>query len=551
MSGGFVTDQINLNHSISLYDILDQCSNEELAPIVEFLVDSPFSYLKHARSYLRHQPDHSIYRDQIADDIYRLGFFLTESFSTQTGSMADEKHSYDDLLAVVCKKIGIPTAGNDVAQNEAILINAFTKQHLLTAEPEARAALVKEAATAAGKTAAGVLNTGAWLPFVSALIEIAYMRGIIVSDGRLPSPDNRGLMLRPEPEAEISVVGDDGQPAFSLAAIPEEKAQNWSFMVPDGRTRSQLTPFLTALQPFFSADQMLAGKNIYSSKIPLIFSEKTGGYIANASGKKGFVPLKNVTAIGISGPAVLLTAATAIAEQQQMQRIEEALDEIKAMLAEVSRFQQDERRSVLTGAIRYFRQVARAVLSGELAPEVSHTIEYHEAELNKVYDHLVKDLRVATEAMRAVKKDTFGSSKYVKALEDAQATLMTCYDDLLLCLRARACGFQLMSAYPGREAGKQARYEAIIEDFRPFLPKGEATMAIDRTLREKLQVVSSYESKASLLARENALFDNLMVGDRAITAAIAPALTLAKHADDSLVLDFQVEAGEIVGVRLG
>lgn len=546
-----MTDRVKEKYSVSLYDILDHCSNDELAPIVDSLVGSPFSYLKHARAYLRFQPDHGAYRDQIAEEIYRLGLFLTESFSAQAGSMAGEKHSYDDLIATVCKKIAIPIAGVDVVQHEAMLINMFTKQHLLTADPERRAALVKEAAGAAGKAAASILTTDAWLPFVSTLVEIAYLRGGMVADGRLLGHDSHTLVMRPEPKTAVSVVGDDGRHAFALAAIPEEKTQDWSFMVPDGRTRSQLAPLLTALQPFFSAEQMLSGKNIYSAEAALSWSDKVGGYVGVAKGHKGMVDLHQVTAIGISGPAIFLTAATAIAQQQQMQRIEEALDEIKAMLADISRFQQDERRSTLTGSIRYFKQVARAVLSGELAPEVLHTIEHHEAELNKVYDHLAKDLHVATEALRAVKKDTFGSSKYVKALQDGQTTVMGCYDDILLCLRARACGFQLMSAYPGREAGKQARYEAIAEDLRPFLPTGEATIAIDRILREKLQVVSSYESKASLLARENALLDNLIVADRAITAAIAPAFLLSNHADDCLVLDFQVEAGEIVGIRVG
>lgn len=545
-----MTDQIEASDSVSLYDILDQCSNEELAPIVDFLVGSPFSYLKHARAYLRCQPDHGAYRDQIADEIYRLGLFLTEGFAP-TGSMAGEKHSYDDLLAAVCKQIGIPSTGLNVVQREAILINLFTRQHLLTAEPEARAALVKEAAVAAGKAAAGMLSTDAWLPFVSTLIGIAHLRGILTADGRLCGTGRTVLAMRPEAEKELSVIGDDGQYAFSLSAIPEEKALDWSFMVPDGRTRSEFAPLLAGLQPFFSAEQMLAGRNIYSAKVALSWSDKVGGYAGVAKDHKGMVDLQQITAIGISGPAVFLTAAAAIAQQQQMQRIEEALDEIKTMLADISRFQQDERRSALTGSIRYFRQVARAVLSGELAPEVLHTIENHEAELNKIYEHLVKDLRIATEALRAVKKDTFGSSKYVKALQDAQAVVTSCYDDILLCLRARACGFQLMSAYPGREAGKQARYEAIADDFRPFLPSGEATMAIDRTLREKLQAVSSYESKATLLARENALFDNLIVGDRAISAAMTPALSLAAHTDDPLLLDFQVEEGEIVGVRLG
>lgn len=83
-----MTDQIEANYSVSLYDILDQCSNEELAPIVDFLVGSPFTYLKHARAYLRYRPDHGAYRDQIADEIYRLGLFLGGVDKFASGQMA-------------------------------------------------------------------------------------------------------------------------------------------------------------------------------------------------------------------------------------------------------------------------------------------------------------------------------------------------------------------------------------------------------------------------------------------------------------------------------
>ncbi|GAO55235.1 hypothetical protein [Novosphingobium sp. MD-1] len=550
-----MTDQAANECSCDLYDVLDHANNDELAPIVNLLIDSPFSYLKHARAYLRYSPDHGRYRDQIADDIYRLGFWLSAGLTTPSGSMDREKHSYADLLAIACKQIGIPVAGLDVAQREAMLVNVFARQHLLTAEPADRAALVSEAAKAAGKAASGVMSTNAWLPFVSALVEISYLRGIMTADGRLVDAVGTAEATVPARRVEygnaVSIVGDDGQHAFSLATVPQDHAEGWSFIVPDGRTISKLTPFIQALQPFFNAEQMLAGKHIYSSEVALSWSDKVGGFVGVAKGNKGMADLQQVAAIGISGPAILLTAATAIAQQQQMQRIEEGLDEIKAMLAEVSRFQQDERHSILTGAIRYFRQIARAVLSGELAPEVLHSIENHEAELIKIHDHLVKDLRAATEALRAIKKDTFGSSKYVKALQEAQATVMSRYDEILLCLRARACGFQLMSAYPGRETGKQARFDAIAEDFRPFLPDGEATATIDRVLREKLQAISSYESKMALLASENTLFDNIVRGDRAIMAAMKPALSIEAQSSDAVVIDFQIEAGEVVGVRMG
>jgi hypothetical protein len=537
--GGYVTDQIAAAIGGEIYDVLDQATNHELSPIVKNLVDSPFSYLKYTRAYQRYHPDHSVYRDQIADEICRLGLFLTAGSMAVAGTMTGSRPGYTDLLATVCKKIGIPAAGLAWQEIEAIYINMFVRHHLLTVAPEERPELIDAAAAAAG----------------SALLHIAYLRSVMAECGRLEGvlAGSRAIVRtkRDEPVNSVIVIGDDGAPVLSLAAIPREVTENWTFMKPDGRTLSKLTPFIEALQPLFSAQKSLSGNNIYSSRLPLSYSGKVGGFAGVAKGHQGMMPLQQVTAVGLSGPAVFLTATAAIAQQQQMERIEKALDDIKAMLADVSRFQQVERHSALTGSIRYFRQVARAVLSGELASEVLHTIEQHEAELVKIYEHLVNDLRVATETLRAIKKETFGSAKYVKALQNAQAVVTSLYDDILLCLRARACGFQLMSAYPGRGAGKQARYEAICRDIHPFLPAGEATAALDRVLRDKLQAIASYESKALLLVSESMLFENIRQADSAIITGLAAAISVEAQTDDSLVLDFQVNSGQVVGVRLG
>lgn len=153
--------------------------------------------------------------------------------------------------------------------------------------------------------------------------------------------------------------------------------------------------------------------------------------------------------------------------------------------------------------------------------------------------------------MRAVRKDKFGSAKYVKALQDAQSVVVSRYDDIILCLRARARGYQLLAAHPGRGAGKQARFEAISEDFRPFLPAGEATVAIDQLLREKLQAVSSHDGEAALLTGEDRLFGNIVEGDHAIMAAITPPRSLEARNGDTVAIDLQVEAGRVMGVRVG
>jgi hypothetical protein len=519
------------------------------------LVTSPYTYLKYSRAYQRYNPNHSVYRDQIAEEICRLGLFVTASSTAATGTLSGSRPSYAVLLAAVCKKIGVPVTGLAWHEMESIFINMFLRQHLFTVATEDRPRLIAAAAAAAGSAVSSVFSSEAWQPLAATLVHIAFLREAMAGCGRLTGILARGktvvLAQRSEPENSVIVTGDDGAPSFALAAIPENIAEGWTFIKPDGRTLSKLTPFMEALQPFFSAQQLLSGKHVYSSSLPLSHSDKVGAFVGVAKGNQGMMPLNQVTAIGLSGPAVFLTAATAIAQQQQMQRIEKALDDIKVMLTDVARFQQEERRAELTSSISYFNQVARAVLSGELVPEVLNRIEDREGELIKIYLHLVKDLRVEMEALRAIKKETFAPSKYVKALQSAQAVVAGLYEDILLCLRARACGFQLMSVYPGREAGKKARYEAICEAIRPFLPSGEVTVELDRILRDKLQAMSSYENKAVLLRGESTLFDVVGKSDKAIMSAITASLSPEAQTEDSVVIDLQIDAGQIVGVRLG
>ena len=56
-----------------IYKILGMSNDDQLAPLVDTLTQTPLSILKICRAYERHAPNHSRYTDQIGDEIYRLG----------------------------------------------------------------------------------------------------------------------------------------------------------------------------------------------------------------------------------------------------------------------------------------------------------------------------------------------------------------------------------------------------------------------------------------------------------------------------------------------
>lgn len=181
-------------------------------------------------------------------------------------------------------------------------------------------------------------------------------------------------------------------------------------------------------------------------------------------------------------------------------------------------------------------------------PDVS-LVEDHEGALVKVQDHLAEEARVAVEALRGVRKETFGTGKYLKALQESQGRLATIFEEALLCLRAGACGYQLLCAFPGREAGKRARHEDISQGLAMFSSSGEIVGRMDEALRAKLAGISSYESKALLLSIEDRLFDMLTATGATISDGLAAALRGSVN-EEPIAVDLRVDDGRVVAMRL-
>ena len=125
------------------------------------------------------------------------------------------------------------------------------------------------------------------------------------------------------------------------------------------------------------------------------------------------------------------------------------------------------------------------------------------------------------------------------------------YDELFLCIRARACAYMLLCSFPGRETGKRARLNDIMAALDTFSPSGEATIAFDQGLREKLHAVSSLTTKGLLLSKENSLLDKVAAESAAINYGLRSS-TRAPHQETTpLAFDLKLNKdGLPVAVRM-
>ena len=536
--------------SSDLYDILDGCNDEELAPIVELLVGSNASVLGITRAYERHQPRHARYADRIADEIYRLAL---EALPLEDRS----RPSYGAMIEGLCRKIGIPARSDDVATNERLLFDVFASRHLGAVPPNDRPKVVDNTCLAISKAVGGLFTNPVWPPFAAAMLRVGLLRRRIQDeeaqirgddllqsdDSTLPSVDQEGALI---------VHDEGGIPVLTLARLPG-RGLDWTELASDGRVAGALVPLLKAIEPFVSADKLLANGNyvrvgIKGGAAALSRSKAGGHLVGSALGHQGQVPFYAIAAGGVAWPAAVLVLAIAYMEQRRFQNIERSLDGIRVALRDVARFQREERRSVLTGSIRYFQQVSRAVLAGELDQEVLQEIERHEADLVRVQDHLFSDVDSQLGTMRTLKNESWGSSKFVKALGEQQTTLERLVDEAAMCIRARSCGYQLLCAFPDRDARKRARFDDLTVSLGRLCPDGDVGNAMDQVLREKLEGISSVETKALLLGRQGNLFDGL----KAFRKEASRAMTASRqsHHDLPAILSFDLRIENGVPVAI-
>ena len=115
--------QANVTAIPVIYKILGMSNDDQLAPLVDTLTQTPLSILKICRAYERHAPNHCRYTDQIGDEIYRLG---QKALNITDGS----RPSYQRMVEALCKQLGLHAQEDDLVDNETTLLNLFTSQRL-------------------------------------------------------------------------------------------------------------------------------------------------------------------------------------------------------------------------------------------------------------------------------------------------------------------------------------------------------------------------------------------------------------------------------------
>ena len=132
-----------------------------------------------------------------------------------------------------------------------------------------------------------------------------------------------------------------------------------------------------------------------------------------------------------------------------------------------------------------------------------------------IRDSLLVDIRAESQQTLNVTDETlFGSKGMEDAIQEHQQRLQNLYQQLLLCIRTRACGWQLLAAYPGEERLKTTRKRSIKEALELLAENGDLLSGTDHLMRKKVQSMSALFNRNVIVNQRK--LDLLAWGDRLI-----------------------------------
>lgn len=225
-----------------------------------------------------------------------------------------------------------------------------------------------------------------------------------------------------------------------------------------GTKLSQLKPLLQLVPSVLTTAEF--GKGDYMRVIvngPLAVSRDAHSFLPFVRGGDGKVTeLARLQDTGrlceIVNTAMVWQFASVIVAQKHLADINKKLNEIKKGIDDILTFLETERVSKITGALRYLDQAIQNIMQGEFDEALRHHLESVERDLISVQDHLASELRNGTEKTVGIEhSELFGTAAFTQKIKDHQDGMYRVQQQWVLCARARAANWQVLSAFPGVE----------------------------------------------------------------------------------------------------
>jgi hypothetical protein len=241
----------------------------------------------------------------------------------------------------------------------------------------------------------------------------------------------------------------------------------------------------------------------------------------------------------VTNAVMVWQVASVIVAQKHLADISAELDDIKKGMDGIKAFLEHERAAKITAALTYLEQLFQTITQGELPSGSRHEVESLEVKLLEVQDHLAGDIGDLAEGILQIEhSDLAGTREFAHNIEKHQVLMYGLQQLWVLCIRARAANWQILSAFPGEEHLKSVRMTQIMGSTEKLI---ESMPQIDKMMQDKIGEVDAFfnrrhtldERRNNLKERHNEYQDRIVSAvERArsqvsqVTSRLSPGRTV-------------------------
>lgn len=361
-----------------------------------------------------------------------------------------------------------------------------------------------------------------------------------------------------ESGSSLVVLGtEDDKPLVTITPIQTIPAKATK-VDPSATGISRLAPLLQAV-PGAAVFGEAASSKIMQVVIdgPLTAAADGQGYRAFTMGAKGikaharlFEPerLQNLVT-----SAAMFQIASAVVAQKHLADISAKLTELKLGVDNIAEFLESQRKSQITGALKYLGQVAGMLHAGEQDEAVRIELESIERELGSIHDHLNDEFsRLITYVTELSAPGLFGTSAdLTQQLKHAQEKADRIVEEWKLCMSARWVSCGLLAQLGGRGKLISSREESIRKEIEQFLAADGHLAMFVITLNERIRNISALrDSRTTLQVNRVALRKwvevRLPIIQQRARAELADVSQLLLEREKTVTLTIEMLNGECV-----
>lgn len=199
--------------------------------------------------------------------------------------------------------------------------------------------------------------------------------------------------------------------------------------------------------------------------------------------------------------AAIFQLASVVVAQQHLADISRSLDEIKKQVEQIARFQQEQRKSQITGTLKHLGPMIEAIRAGEHDRRHLPQLDAIDKEMGGIADHLTAELKALSKEVKDYSEPGLfeTTTPLTEKLRKAQGAASELLEQWKMCMSSRWIALSITRQLDGHSELLKARERQLGEEFDAFFAAFGPLESLKTEVASRIDKLSSLRDSRSAI----------------------------------------------------